>query len=91
MAEWSNAPVLKTGDPQGSASSNLAPSANSAALSWRPAEAAARPRRRADPVARGTGGPYDSRGHGNGGVLMRIRLASVFVSDQEHALRFYTE
>ena len=27
MAEWLNAPVLKTGVPQGTASSNLAPSA----------------------------------------------------------------
>lgn len=27
MAEWSNAPVLKTGDLRGSGSSNLSPSA----------------------------------------------------------------
>ena len=29
MAEWSNAPVLKTGDLRGSGSSNLSPSAKS--------------------------------------------------------------
>ena len=28
MAEWTNAPVLKTGDPQGSVGSNPTPSAN---------------------------------------------------------------
>jgi hypothetical protein len=42
VAEWLKAPVLKTGDPQGSASSNLAPSAfEIVGLRWQPFRPAA--------------------------------------------------